>query len=440
MNRAHRHLVFGAVLAVVLPPWLAAASPDAADLDRRVQAAVEKLAPSMVEIRHRLHQNPELSNREVETAKLVERHLRSLGLQPTTGVAHTGVVAVLEGGRPGPLVAVRADMDALPVTEDAPFPFKSTARSTYLGQDVGVSHACGHDIHVAVQLGVASVLAAMKEDVPGKIQLIFQPAEEGPPPGEEGGARLMLREGLWKDAKPEAVFGLHARVAADVGTVEYAPGPLLAAADSFRVVIKGTPAHASRPELSVDPIVVAAQVIEAFQTIRSRNVHPLSASVLTVGLIRGGQRRNIIPSEVEMEGTVRTLDKAVQDLVERRMREILDGVTRAAGATYAFEYERGYPLTVNDADLTAATLPSLQRVLGQQNVRRIDPILGGEDFSLFANETPGFFYFLGALKPGTTSGDHHTPTFLADDGAVPVGMRAMSTVLLDYLRRASANR
>lgn len=405
--------------------------------DARIEAAVVQQAPAMIAARHLIHQNPELGNREVETARLIADHLRGLGLEVTTGVGKTGVVGILKGGRPGPLVAVRADMDALPVTEDTALPFKSQVRTTYLGQDVGVAHACGHDIHVAVQMGVAAILASMKDDVAGEVQFIFQPAEEGPPPGEEGGASLMLKEGLWRERKPKAVFGLHASAHDPVGVVTYAPGPALSAADNLNIVIKGRGAHGARPDLAVDPIVVASEVVMALQTIRSRSTPPLSASVVTIGMFRGGQRRNIIPGEVELQGTVRTYDPKVQDLIERRVREILDGVTKAHGATYTLEYDRRYPATLNDLALTEATLPSLRRALGSDQVKKVDPQTGSEDFSFFANEVPGFFYFLGTLKAGTTSGDHHTPTFLADDGAVPVGLKAMSTLLLDYLDRES---
>jgi len=436
-NRAAGRTAHSTVIATMLISLLATlvAKAGPPPLDARVDAAVLRVAPEAVEIRHRLHQNPELGNREEKTAALVAERLRGLGLEVRTGIAHTGVVAMLKGGKPGPFVAVRADMDALPVTEDTPLPFKSTVRATYLGQEVGVAHACGHDIHVAVQLGVAAVLASMKDQVPGTVQFIFQPAEEGPPPGEEGGAQLMLKEGLWREAKPSAVFGLHVNAQSEVGQIKYTPGPSMAAADSFRIVVKGTPAHGARPELAVDPIVVAAQAVMALQTIRSRNVRPLDPAVITVGMIRGGQRQNIIPEEVEMRGTVRTFDGKVQDLVERRMREILDGITRSAGATYVLEYERGYPVLVNHRALTSATLPSLARAVGEKNLVLDEPRTGAEDFSYFAGQTPGFFYFLGGVKPGTSSGDHHTPTFLVDDAAIPVGMRAMSYVLLDYLAR-----
>ena len=404
-------------------------------MDAKVRARVDEITPAITEIRHLIHQNPELGNRELKTAERVASHLRSLGLEVTTGIGHTGVVGVLRGGRPGPLVAVRADMDALPVTEDTPYPFKSTVRATYLGQDVGVAHACGHDVHTSVQLGVASVLASMKAELPGSVQFIFQPAEEGPPPGEEGGAALMLKEGLWKDAKPRAVFGLHTRAQLEVGVIGYRPGPAMAAADGFTAILKGKPAHASRPDLAVDPVVMAAEAVLALQTIRSRNAPLMSPVVLTVGMVRGGQRRNIIPAEVELQGTVRTFDTAAQDLVERRMREVLDGVTRAHGGAYTLEYERGYPVTVNDPDLTEKTLPSLRRSVGEAAVQLMEPIGGAEDFSFFAREVPGFFYFLGSARPGTTSGDHHTPTFMADDAAIPLGIRTMSLVLLDYMQR-----
>lgn len=402
--------------------------------DPRIDRAVEQLTPAITEIRHRIHQNPELSNREFETAHLVAEYLRGLGLAVDTGVAHTGVVAILRGGRPGPVVAVRADMDALPVTEDTPYPFRSTKRGVYLGQDVGIAHACGHDVHTAVQLGVASILAGMRADLPGTVKFVFQPAEEGSPPGEEGGARLMVKEGVLENPRPAAIFGLHTRASLDVGLIGYTPGPALAASDVFRIVIKGRQAHGAAPHLSIDPVVTAAQVILAFQTIRSRNLSPFEPSVLTVGLVRGGTRNNIIPGEVELQGTVRTYREEVQTTIERRMREILDGTTAAAGATYEMTYTRYVPPTVNDTALTRRTVPTLARVVGAANARRLDPWMAGEDFSYFANVVPGFFFSLGVQKPGTISGDHHSPTFMADDAAIPVGMRAMANVVLDYLR------
>ena len=276
--------------------------------------------PQITEIRHQIHEHPELGNREEETAALVADYLRMLGFDDVrTGVAHTGVVAVLRGGRPGPVVAVRADMDALPVTEETDLPFRSTRRTMYLGQEVGVMHACGHDVHTAVQLGVAAILKALQTDLPGTVMFLFQPAEEGPPPGEEGGAALMLAEGVFSDLRPEAVFGLHARAHLDVGRAAYTPGGALAAVDHFRVTIRGRQSHGAAPHLGIDPVVLAAQAVTALQTIRSRTLSPLAPSVVTVGMIHGGTRFNIIPGEVALEGTVRTYDPAVQDTVERRM-------------------------------------------------------------------------------------------------------------------------
>jgi amidohydrolase len=428
-----RSCVVGRVALVLLVASVA--RPAAAQTrDAQVAAAVERIAPAVTAIRHDIHQHPELGNREFETAKIIAAHLRSLGFDEVrTGVAHTGVIGVLRGGKPGPTIAVRADMDALPVTEDTPLPFKSTVRTTYLGQEVGVAHACGHDIHVAVQLGVASVLAPMRKEIPGTIVFIFQPAEEGPPPGEEGGAELMLKEGLFDEFKPVAVFGLHTYAGMEVGKVGYTPGPALAAVDHFRITIHGKQAHGASPDLSIDPVVMAAQAVMGLQTIRSRNLPPLEPAVVTVGIIRGGQRFNIIPADVDLEGTVRTYSPAARDLVERRMREILGGITEAGGGTFDLDYERGAPPTVNDVSLSDRMVPTLVRVLGPENVVRVDPAMWGEDFAFFAKATPGFFFRLGQVKPGTTSGDHHTPTYLADDSMIPVGMRAMTALLLDYL-------
>jgi len=375
-----------------------------------------------------------LGNREFETAKLVAAHLKSLGFDVIqTGIAHTGVVGILRGGQTGPVVAVRADMDALPVTEDTPYPFKSTVRTTYLGQDVGVSHACGHDIHTAVQLGVASVLASMRDEIPGTVKFIFQPAEEGPPPGEDGGAEVMVEVGVLQDPAPAAIFGLHANPDLDVGQVGYSSGPALASSDQFRVTIHGKQSHGASPHLSIDPIVMASQAVMAFQTVRSRNLDPLQPSVISVGIIRSGERFNIIPEQAYLEGTVRTYDEGVRDEIERRLDEILAGITQAGGGTYEYEYERGAPPTINDVALTQEMVPTLVRVLGSDKVFVLDPMMAAEDFAYFANQIPGFYFRLGTTKPGTISGWNHTPNFMADDASVPVGMRAMSNLILDYL-------
>lgn len=434
----------GAAFLVAVPaslPASAAGSLSAGALQdpaRLVDAAVAQVQDTIIRLREHIHQYPELGNREFNTAALVADHLRALGFDEVrTGVAHTGVVGLLKGGRPGPVVAVRADMDALPVTEDTPYPFKSTVRTTYLGQEVGVMHACGHDIHVAVQLGVASVLASMRDELPGTVKFIFQPAEEGPPPGEDGGARMMVAEGVLTDPAPSAIFGLHSFAEMEVGKVGFSVGPALAAVDHFKIKVVGKQSHGAAPHLSVDPVVMAAQAVAAFQTIRSRNLSPLEPSVITVGIVRGGTRFNIIPDVVEMEGTVRTYNPEVRDAVERRMGEILEGITAAGGGSYELDYDRGTPATINDPALAAQMLPTLVDLLGEQNVLDLEPTMGGEDFAYFANEVPGFFFRLGQVVPGGSSGGHHTPDFQADNSAVPVGIRAMTHLLLDYLKAGS---
>ncbi len=415
---------------------LATTGLSAQDSLARIEKETARVTPAIIEIRHQIHQNPELSNREEKTAALVADYLRKLGLEVRTGVAKHGVVALLKGGRPGPVVAVRADIDALPVTEETSLPFASKVRGTYLGQEVGVMHACGHDIHTAVQLGVANVLAAMKADLPGTVKFIFQPAEEGPPPGEEGGASLMVKEGALDNPRPSAIFGLHAFSEMAVGEIGYSEGPAFSAADTWEVKIVGKQAHGARPELSVDPIVTAAQFIQALQTIRSRTMSGNEPGVVTVGTVHGGQRHNIIPAEVTLTGTIRTFRSDMSKLAEARLRAILKGVTESSGATgEVIRYERGAPATINNVELTRATVPALERAAGADRVKRTEPAMGSEDFSFFANEVPGFFFRLGQVKPGTTTGDHHTPTFLADDGSVPVGIKVMSYVLVDYLSR-----
>jgi amidohydrolase len=405
----------------------------------QVDKLVERFAPEIIKMREQIHQNPELGNREFQTAKLVAGHLRSLGMEVSTGIAHTGVVGILKGGKPGAVVAVRADMDALPVTEDTPYSFKSTVKTDYLGKEVGVMHACGHDIHTAVQLGVASVLAAMKDELPGTVKFIFQPAEEGPPPGEEGGAELMMKENVLQNPRPRAIFGLHTLAGMEVGKAGWTSGPALAAVDHFKIEVHGKQAHGAKPEESIDPIVMASQVVTAFQTIRSRTLSPLAPSVVTVGIFKSGERFNIIPASAHLEGTVRTYDAEIRNTVEKRMHEILKGITAAYSGSYELAYDRGTPATINNPELTKQMLPTLVKLLGEKNVIELPPTMGGEDFAYFANDIPGFFYRLGMVKPGTTSGGHHTPTFAADNASVPVGMRVMSMLLLDYLKMQKAS-
>ena len=398
-----------------------------------IDKAISKNLNTIIDLRHQIHQYPELGNREFKTAKLVAEHLRSLGIEVETNIAYTGVVGVLKGNKPGPVVAVRADMDALPVTEETDLSFKSTVKTTYLDKEVGVMHACGHDIHTSVQLGVASVLASMKRSLPGTVKFIFQPAEEGPPPGEEGGAELMLKEGVFDNPKPSAVFGLHTHAALEVGELGLTIGPAMAAVDQFIITIKGKQSHGAYPHKSVDPIIMATEVVTAFQTIRSRSLSPLEPSVVTVGIIRGGERFNIIPEEVHLEGTVRTYDPEVQDMVEKRMNEILKGITLAYGGSFELNYDRGTPATINNPELCKQMIPTLERVVGKNNLKMMDPVMGGEDFAIFANEVPGIYYRLGVVKPGTTSGWIHTPTFRADDSCLEIGIRAMSNMVVDYL-------
>ncbi|MFC1553464.1 M20 family metallopeptidase [candidate division KSB1 bacterium] len=401
--------------------------------DTRIDEAVEKFKTEIIEKRHHIHQYPELGNREFETAKMVAEHLRALGIEVTTGVAHTGVVGILKGGKPGPVVAVRADMDALPVTEDTPYPFRSTVMTTYLGKEVGVSHACGHDIHTSVALGVASVLASIRDEIPGTVKFIFQPAEEGPPPGEEGGADLMVQEKVLEDPRPSAIFGLHSSTEIEVGKIGFTKGAALAAVDHFNITVKGKQGHGASPHHTIDPIVMGAQAVMAFQTIRSRILNPLQPSVVTVGIFRGGERFNIISESAYMEGTVRTYDEATRDKIEESMNDILEGITQAYGGSFEMEYDRGTPPTINNEDLADRMLPTAVKVLGEEKVVKRDPTMGGEDFAYFANEVPGFFFWLGVLKPGTKSGTAHNPSFMADDSSIPVGMKVMSNLLLDFL-------
>jgi len=428
-------------LLVIIGLGLSLQDAGAQSFDKDVSALVDKVSAQAIATRQDLHQHPELSNREVRTAELVAKQLRGLGLKVTTGIAKTGVVGVLQGKGPGPVIAVRADMDALPVTETADLPFKSTVKATYAGREVGVSHACGHDIHVAAALGAASVLASLRDRFNGTVMFIFQPAEEGPPAGEQGGAGLMVQEGVFKELKPDAIIALHTNGDPPdedgdyerLGRLSYTPGPAFAASTKWTAIVRGRSAHGATPHLSVDPVVTASQIVLALQTLRSRILPPLSANVLTVGIIRGGDRNNIIPAEVYLEGTIRTFDTAIQDTLEQRMRDLFDGTTKAAHATFELSFDRSHPLTKNDLPLTDRMVPTLQRIVGKDNVSVVPPETGAEDFSFFSNLVPGFYYKLGVVPEGKSSGGHHTPTFYADDKAVPIGIRTLSALVLDYL-------
>lgn len=434
----YRCLTF-AVLGSLLPRFAVAQADDS-----QIRAAVERIAPSLIELRHDLHRNPELSNRETRTAGVVARELRRLGLEVREGIAKTGVVGILRGGRPGPVVGVRADMDALPVTEETDLPFRSVARTEYLGRETGVSHACGHDIHVAVALGVAEVLAGERERLAGTVMFIFQPAEEGAPPGEEGGAKLMIDEGVLRDPAPAILLALHTNgdhpdEAGDweqLGKLAYTPGPQYASSTSWRARIIGRQAHGATPHLGIDAIVTASQVVTGFQTIVSRTLTPFAPAVVTVGVFRAGDRGNIISGRAELHGTVRSFDDSVTGTIKERMRAILGGVTSAAGASFELEFDESTPVMSNDTALAARFGPVLERVVGAGNVGIPLPETGAEDFSYFSERVPSFYFKLGAVPPGKASGGHHTPTFLADDRAIPIGVRAMTAVTLEALAAA----
>lgn len=436
MPTTHRLLLVAGLTALASPSAFAQSRHD-------IASAVDRLAPRMIEIRQDIHRHPELGNRERRTADLVAAELRRLGLEVRTGIAHTGVIGILRGGRPGPVVAIRADMDGLPVTETTAYPFRSVDTTTYLGRTVGVSHACGHDIHVAAQLGVANLLVGMKDRVAGTVVFIFQPAEEGLPPGERGGARMMVEEGVLRDPRPDMILAFHANGDPPdeegqdelLGRVKFAPGPAMAASTVWRAKVIGVQAHGASPHLGVDAAVTASQIVLALQTIRSRNLPPLSPNVITVGVMRGGDRHNIVPGEMELQGTIRTFDPAVQDTIERRMREIFKGITGSAGASFTLEFDRTHPLTVNDTMLARRFLPVLEQVAGKGNVRLTPPETGAEDFSYFANVVPGFYIAIGAVPEGKVSGGHHTPTFYADDQTVPAAMRLMTALVLDVVGR-----
>jgi len=408
-------------------------SPLAADADR-LAAAVQ---PKVVSWRRDFHQHPELGNQEVRTAGIVAQHLKALGFEVQTNVAHTGVVAVLRGAKPGKVVALRADMDGLPVTEEVDLPFASKVRATWNGEEVGVMHACGHDNHVAILMGVAEVLAGLKDRLPGTVKLLFQPAEEGGPQiGEVAGAELMIKEGAFDNPKPDAVFGLHV-FPFPVGTVAYRSGGAMASTDDLRIVIRGAQTHGAMPWRGIDPIVVASQVILGLQTVVSRQIDvTLTPSIVTVGLIRGGVRANIIPDQVEMAGTIRTFDEGTRDEIHRRVQRTAEAIASAAGATAQVTINRNYPVTYNDPALTDRMLPTLKRAAGAEHVVAVPPTTTAEDFSYFAQKAPGLFLFLGVTPSSqdpATAAPNHSPRFFADEGALPVGVRTLTHLALDFL-------
>lgn len=396
-----------------------------------------ELEQKVIAWRRDFHQHPELSNREFRTAKVIAEHLRSIGLEVQTGIANTGVVAILQGGKPGPLVALRADMDALPVTEQTDLPFKSVAIGEYRGKQVGVMHACGHDLHVAMLMGAAEQLVAIREQVQGQVMFIFQPAEEGAPP-EEGvaGAELMLQQGLFAQQKPEAVFGIHVWSAGNTGVIGYREGPLMASSDRFEITVKGRQTHGSRPWGGVDPIVAAAQIIGATQTIVSRQIDITKApAVLSYGIVEGGVRNNIIPDDVYLEGTIRNFDMGNRAAIFEQLKTTAEMTAKASGADAHVHIDEGYPVTINDAELTRKMLPTMQRVAGADNVKVNALVTGAEDFSYYALETPGLFVFLGITPEGQdpiTAPSNHSPFFYADEAALKTGTELYVNWVLDY--------
>jgi amidohydrolase len=404
------------------------------NLRSTIDQKANSIESKVIDWRRDFHQHPELGNQEVRTAKIVADHLRSLGMEVTEGVAVTGVIGILKGGKPGPTVALRADMDALPVTERNDLPFKSVNTATYNGQETGVMHACGHDSHVAILMGAAEVLASMKDNLEGTVKFIFQPAEEGVSEAEIFGAEQMVQEGVLDDV--DAIFGLHIWSQVEAGKIGYRSGPFMAAVDGLNVTIKGTQAHGASPWSGVDPIVTSSQIVMGLQTILSRNVNiTQNPAVVTIGAIHGGIRHNIIPEKVEMIGTIRTFGTQQQELVHRRIKEVISNIAESAGAEAEIDLSYGYPSTVNDPQLTSKMIPSMESAAGKENVFIMDPQTGAEDFSFFQKEIPGLFIFLGGMKKGgdpLTTPSHHTPDFFIEESGFTLGVKTLSYFVVDY--------
>lgn len=403
-------------------------------VSQNIPAALED---KVIQWRHEIHQNPELSNREFKTAKKVAEHLESLGIEVTTGIAHTGVVGLLKGKHPGKVLALRADMDALPVTERNNLPYRSNVKAEFNGQKTGVMHACGHDTHVAILMGVAEYLAK-NNDFAGTVKFIFQPAEEGPPTGEEGGAALMIKEGVLDNPKVDAIVGLHIKAEYRVGEIVYKPKGFMAASQRFVIDVKGKQAHGSTPWQSIDPILISAKIVDGLQTIVSRNIDlTKEGAVISVGSIHAGIRFNIIPESAQIIGTIRTLDRDMKETIRKRMLKLIPTIANAYGGEAIVRIEDGAEITYNDPNLTAQLIPSLKKITHSENVFEINAITGAEDFSYFQKEIPGFFFFLGGTHPNTAATEiasHHTPDFKVDDSALLLGVKALSKITLDFLK------
>ncbi len=406
---------------------------------QKIELAAKSIEPKVIDWRHDIHEHPELGNREVRTAALVAEHLRSLGMEVKTEVGVTGVVGLLKGGKPGPVVALRADMDGLPVVERTPVPFASKVTTIYNGTETGVMHACGHDSHVAILMGVAEILSGMKKDLKGTVKFIFQPAEEGAPKGEEGGAELMVKEGVLENPKVDVIFGLHINAQVPVGKITYRPGGMFAGVADLKITVKGKSSHGAEPWSSIDPVLTSAQIVTSLQSIISRNVNiTQNAAVVTIGAIHGGNRSNIIPEQVEMLGTVRTLSDSDEVLIFKRIRQITEKTAEAndAEAIVELPYSSHYPVTFNNEALTTIMLPTLQRSAGTANVELVPAETGAEDFSFFANEVPGLYFYIGGAPEGKdpkTTAPHHTPDFFIDDSGFITGVKALSNLVVDYM-------
>lgn len=424
------------ISSALLLVLLIAQSGFATDMSAVIDAAADKVMPKVILWRRHLHQYPELSNREVKTAKYVEGHLRKLGLEVRTGVAKTGVVGILKGSQPGPVIGLRADMDGLPVTERNDLPFASKETGEYNGRTVGVMHACGHDTHVAMLMGAAEVLAGMKDKIKGTVVFIFQPAEEGAPAGEEGGADLMIKEGVMDNPKIDAIFGIHINSQTEAGTIKYKPGAIMAAADWFEVKVKGRQTHGAYPWAGIDPIAVSAQIINGLQMIVSRQSELTKAPVvITVGRISGGVRENIIPEELTMAGTIRTLDSAMQKDVHEKVRLTTQKIAESMGATAEVSIDTKTLVTYNTPELVKKMLPSLEKAAGKENVVETVWVTGAEDFSYYGTKAPSFFFQLGGMPKGKdpkTAAPHHTPDFYIDDSRLDVGVKAFANIVFDY--------
>ena len=423
-------------ISLILVSGIAVAQTD--KQRQTIKTKADAIESKVVAWRRDFHEHPELGNRETRTSEIIAKHLESLGIEVMRGVAKTGVVGILKGALPGPVIALRADMDGLPVLEKNDLPFASKAKADYNGQQVPVMHACGHDAHVAIQMGVAEILASMKSELRGTVKFIFQPAEEGPPVGEEGGAALMVKEGVLENPKVDVIFGLHISSAAEVGTIDYRPEGAMAGAMDLKITVKGKPSHGAYPWLSVDPVVTASQIVYGLQTIVSRNLNITeNGAVVTIGSFHAGNRSNIIAEQAELMGTVRTLSKKDEDLFIKRINEIVTHTAEAAGATAIVElpYTIRYPVTYNDPKLTAQMLPSLKKSAGEGNVRLVPARTGSEDFSFYSNAVPGLFIFLGGMPKGqdpAKAGPHHTPSFFVDDSGLKLGLNAMANLVFDY--------